>query len=575
MIENDFEERSSLESILDYAHTLWHWFWLLILVALAAGAVAYYFTNQQPRVYQSVSRAIVNVVSRSDYYDSYTATYTSQRLAETYAQTMITETLLQTVSDSLGYPVTGIVKATSVENSPVFTVTVTDSDPQKAADTANAVVAAFAEKVVMDQNSRFQELKSSLETEIDSLDDTLTKVNYELALLEMKETEYQEAVNRAAELEKAGLEPTKVVRDPQDYVKRAELELVKSQYQSNRASLYANLQSIRLTEVQSATTISQLSQAVPVNEPIQPQPIRSAGLAALVGFLVAAGTVFLVAYLQDEVRDPSEISHRWGVPVIGTITNFGTDEEPLITMSKPRMPVSEAFRSLRTNLQFSGIETPIKSVLVTSPSPSDGKSSIAANLATVLAQSDKKVLIVDGDMRRPTMHKIFKLSNRVGLSDYFIRTSDKMTGVVKKTAGKNLSVVTSGSLPPNPSELLSSTKMREVITQLTDQFDMVIIDSPPLLAVTDALVMTKNVDGVILVLDPKRTKRAAINQAVEQLKRVNARLLGVVLNNLIVKRSSYYYNREYYYSRHYGKTGGESSTIKPEQDEAGIDQGDV
>lgn len=572
-MENDIEERSSLESILDYVQILWRWLWLLLLVAIAAGAVAYYLTDQQPRVYEASAKAIVNVVSRTDYYDSYTATYTSQRLAETYAQTLVTEALLQSVAEKLGYPVTGIVKATSVENSPIFNITVTDSDPQKAADTANAVIAAFAEKVMRDQASRYLELKSSLEAEIADLDNKLTQVNSELAILEIKDAEYEAAVERNKQLEADGLPIIPVERDPQDYVDRSELELAKAQYQSNRSSLFANLQQIRLTEVQSATTISQLNQAVPNPTPIQPQPLKSGALAAVVGFMVAAGAVFLVAYLQDEIRDPSEISRRWGVPVIGVITNFAASQEPLITMSKPRMPVSEAFRSLRTNLQFSGIEAPLKTLLVTSASPSDGKSSVAANLATVVAQSDKDVVIVDCDMRRPTMHKLFKLSNRLGLSDYFIRTPDKMTGVVKKTAVNNLNLITSGSLPPNPSELLASNKMQDVIKLLAKHFDMVILDSPPLLAVTDALILAKSVDGVILVIDPKKTKRGAIQQAVEQLQRLDARLLGIVLNNIKVQRSSYYYNREYYYSKHYGKTGTDSTPALVEVDDDNINQG--
>lgn len=572
-MENDIEERSSLESILDYVQILWRWLWLLLLVAIAAGAVAYYLTDQQPRVYEASAKAIVNVVSRTDYYDSYTATYTSQRLAETYAQTLVTEALLQSVAEKLGYPVTGIVKATSVENSPIFNITVTDSDPQKAADTANAVIAAFAEKVMRDQASRYLELKSSLEAEIADLDNKLTQVNSELAILEIKDAEYEAAVERNKQLEADDLPIIPVERDPQDYVNRSELELAKTQYQSNRSSLFANLQQIRLTEVQSATTISQLNQAIPDPTPIQPQPLKSGALAAVVGFMVAAGAVFLVAYLQDEIRDPSEISRRWGVPVIGVITNFAASQEPLIAMSKPRMPVSEAFRSLRTNLQFSGIEAPLKTFLVTSASPSDGKSSVAANLATVIAQSDKDVVIVDCDMRRPTMHKLFKLSNRLGLSDYFIRTPDKMTGVVKKTAVNSLSLITSGSLPPNPSELLASNKMQDVIKLLAKHFDTVILDSPPLLAVTDALILAKSVDGVILVIDPKKTKRGAIQQAVEQLQRLDARLLGIVLNNIKVKRSSYYYNREYYYSKHYGKTGTDSTPAQVDVDDENINQG--
>jgi len=148
-----------------------------------------------------------------------------------------------------------------------------------------------------------------------------------------------------------------------------------------------------------------------------------------------------------------------------------------------------------------------------------------------------------------------------------------MTGVVKKTAVNGLSIITSGSLPPNPSELLASTKMQDVINLLTKHFDMVILDSPPLLAVTDALILAKSVDGVILVIDPKKTKRGAIQQAVEQLKRLDARLLGIVLNNIKVKRSSYYYNREYYYSKHYGKTGTDSTPAQVEVDDVNVKQG--
>lgn len=566
-MENELEERSSLESILDYAQTLWRWAWLLLLVAIAAGAVAYYLTNQKPRVYEASTRAVVNVVTGSDYYDAYSASYGAQRLAETYAQTMITPELLKSVSERLGYEVTGKITVTPVESSPIFTIVVTDSDPQKAADTANMVIATFSEKITTDQSSRYTELKQGLEEEIARIDQNLTDINERLAVLQIKEAELAAAEERAAEMEREGLEPIEVVRDPNDYVARAQLELAQSQYQSTRSSLFYNLQQIKLTEVQSATTISQIAQAAANPEPIQPQPLKSAGLAAVVGLMAAAGIVFLIAFLQDEVRDPEEFTRRWGVPVVGVITHYPSTQDQLITVAKPRMPVSEAFRSLRTNLQFSGIDSPLKKVLVTSASPAEGKSSIVANLATVIAQSEKDVVVVDGDMRRPTLHKVFKLSNRIGLSDYFIRTPDKMTGVVKKTKVNGLNIITSGSLPPNPSELLGSSKMHDVLSLLEKHFDMVLLDSPPLLAVTDALILAKSVDGVLLVVDPKKTKRGAIRQAIEQLQRLDARLLGVVLNNIKVKRSSYYYNRDYYYSKQYGRTSEDAAHMEPAVEE--------
>jgi capsular exopolysaccharide synthesis family protein len=195
----------------------------------------------------------------------------------------------------------------------------------------------------------------------------------------------------------------------------------------------------------------------------------------------------------------------------------------------------------------------LNSLVVTSASPSDGKTSVVANLATVLAQNEKKVVIIDSDLRRPRIHKVFALSNRLGLSDYFIRSSENLSGVVKKTGTEGLCVITSGSLPPNPSELLNSAKMTEVLKLLASRFNQVILDTPPLLAVTDALVLAPRVDGVILVIDPTKTKRGALRHALEQLQSVNANLLGVVLNNVKIKRSNYYYNRNYYYGKQYGK----------------------
>jgi capsular exopolysaccharide synthesis family protein len=568
-MENELEERSSLESILDYAQTLWRWAWLLLLAGLAAGAVTFYITNQQPRTYQSSTRVMVNAGS-STIYENYYTSYYSQTLAETYAQTMATKSMLATVEERQGYKIPGSVKVSQVATQPLIDILVTDTDPQRAADIANMLVTVFSEKVISDQQLRYADLKTSLETEMAQVDEQLTAINERLAVLEIKQSEFEEAQRIEAAQRAAGLNPTvSVKQDPADIVERTQLELSQSQYQNTRFSLFSSLQQIKLSEAQSITTINQLDPAVPNFTAIAPQPMKSAGLAAIVGLMVAAMVVFLVAFLQDEIRDPGEFTRRWGVPVLGLITSYHTNGEQIITIAKPRMPVSEAFRSIRTNLQFSGIDAPLRSMLVTSASPSDGKTSVAANLATVFAQSEKDVVIIDADLRRPRLHKVFKLSNRIGLSDYFIRTPDRMTGAIKQTPVNGLNIVTSGSLPPNPSELLSSNKMKEVLDLLSSHYDMLIVDSPPLLAVTDALVLARFVDGVILVIDPRRSKRGAIRQAIEQLQRTEVRLLGVVLNNIKVKRSSYYYARDYYYSKQYGKGSRDSvSSIQLDEPES-------
>ena len=156
-------------------------------------------------------------------------------------------------------------------------------------------------------------------------------------------------------------------------------------------------------------------------------------LAAVVGLMVAAGIIFLIEFLDDTIRDPQDITRRWGIPILGMIVSYkAVNGEALVTVKHPRSPVSEAFRSLRTNLQFAGVDTPIRTLLVTSPSPSDGKSTVVANLASVIAQSGRSVVVVDADLRRPRIHKILQLSNRMGLSDQFIRMQDHFNGSLQE-----------------------------------------------------------------------------------------------------------------------------------------------
>jgi len=331
-----------------------------------------------------------------------------------------------------------------------------------------------------------------------------------------------------------------------------------SQYQQARSYLVSDYQQLKLSEVQSTSSLNQKDPAVPNLVPIQPQPMRSALLAAVVGFMLAAGVIFLITFLEDTIHDPEEITRKWGVPVLGVISRYESTPATVITMSQPRSPVSESFRSLRTNLQFAGVAKPLQTILVTSPSPEDGKTSVVANLANVISQNNRKVLVIEADLRKPRIHKIFQLSNRTGLTDYFLHSQDQLTGAIKKTEMKGVFVVTSGSLPPNPSELLGSDRMMEVVKLLGTHFNTIILDTPPLLAVTDALVLAPRVDGVILVIDPKKTKRGGVQHAIEQLKHVNANLLGVVLNNVKFKNSPYYYNRDYYYGKPYGKAAEEA-----------------
>jgi capsular exopolysaccharide synthesis family protein len=220
-----------------------------------------------------------------------------------------------------------------------------------------------------------------------------------------------------------------------------------------------------------------------------------------------------------------------------------TNKRPLITQTNSKSPISEAYRTLRTNLQFSMIDQELKTLMVTSAGPGEGKSTTAANLAVTYAQSGQRVLIVDCDLRKPTVHHTFFVSNRWGLSS-LIASQCELKDVCHPTDVENLYIIPSGPIPPNPSEMLMSKKMSVLITEMREHFDMIILDTPPALAVTDAQIIATKVDGCLLVVDSGKVKRDVILKAKSNLDHVNARILGVVLNNVDRKKDgaySYYY----------------------------------
>ncbi|ACV64777.1 capsular exopolysaccharide family [Desulfofarcimen acetoxidans DSM 771] len=231
--------------------------------------------------------------------------------------------------------------------------------------------------------------------------------------------------------------------------------------------------------------------------------------------------------------------------------------EKLITLHSPKSPIAEAYRILRTNIQFSSLDKPIKSLLVTSAGPNEGKSLTVANLAVAFAQAGLKVLIIDCDMRKPTQHKIFELSNIKGLSNVLIGELSLMKGLLD-VGIEGLKLLPTGPTPPNPSELLGSQRMKNFIAELYEVFDIILVDTPPVVPVTDAALMAANVDGVLLVVASGQAKIEMTLKAKELLLNVNARIIGTVLNMLNVQGEEYYYYY-YYYS---GEDGGKKPKNK-------------
>jgi protein-tyrosine kinase len=204
----------------------------------------------------------------------------------------------------------------------------------------------------------------------------------------------------------------------------------------------------------------------------------------------------------------------------------------LITVSEPRSPISEAYRTLRTNLDFASLDQAVKTLVVTSAGVGEGKSTTLANLAVVSAQAGRKVILVDADLRRPMLHRIFTLGNETGLTTAIMDEAAMASPPLQETGIAGLSVLTSGPLPPNPAELMASRRMEEVIAALAGQAEQVFFDTPPVVAVTDAAVLATKVDGVLLVISAGKTRREYARTAVQRLRQINARLLGTVLTNV-------------------------------------------
>jgi polysaccharide biosynthesis transport protein len=286
------------------------------------------------------------------------------------------------------------------------------------------------------------------------------------------------------------------------------------------------------------------------SHPFEPMIARNAALALVVGLVLGVGAAFLLEYLDTSLRTDDDLATAsGGLPVLATVPELSSwkanDAPHLATIEDPSSAQSESYRALRTAVQFLGLDRTIKTIALTSPGPGEGKSTTAANLAIICARAGQRVVLVDCDLRKPRVHEFFRLDNQRGFTTVLLGESTLESAAYRVPGVDALVVVPSGPIPPDPSELLAGYKAKSLITALAAQADLVIVDAPPVLVVSDPLVLSALVDGMILVTSARCTSRPDVERAVEHLQLVDAPMLGTVLNQVDPSMTGYGYGYGY------------------------------
>jgi succinoglycan biosynthesis transport protein ExoP len=315
----------------------------------------------------------------------------------------------------------------------------------------------------------------------------------------------------------------------------------------------------RIQEAMNVGNVRIVEDATMPDKPIRPKKLQNMLVALVVGLMAGVGAAMFLEYLDDSIQTVEDAEEAVGLTTLGIIPWLrAKDAAQLITLHDPRSPASESYRTLRTNIKFLSADTALRTLTVTSAGPEEGKSTTIANLGVSFAQAGKRVLIVDTDMRKPTIHNIFDLPNNDGLSSILAGEST-MLQAVKPTAQEGLHVLTCGPLPPNPAELLESQRMTTLIEEFKTVYDLILFDAPPIIAVTDASILAARLDGLILLLGVNKVTRKAGRHALQLLARAKVKVWGMVVRGVRPDNDGYYYS---YYHRYYGNIERENKKQK-------------
>jgi tyrosine-protein kinase Etk/Wzc len=423
-----------------------------------------------------------------------------------------------------------------------------------------ALEAVFGEQRLTPQHPAAQAIKARIQERKDNLPEVLR------ANLRVVETRLQALVVERQELRERRRAYPQLEHQLQTLEMEQETDQVTYEY------LLSQLYQARIMEAAAEPYVDILDRPVG-STPVNPRGRINIFLGALLGLILGAGAAFFLEYLDRTIRTTADVESSLGVPVLGIIPRLrpvgevevtGKDEPseaPLVMALDPQDPAAESYRNLRMNLMFmSTEEDPIRTVLFTSPGPGEGKSTTALNFSVMLAQQGQRVLLLDADLRRPTLHKALDVLREPGLTNLLVGDAG-LREAIRPSVLPNLDFLPTGPFPPNPSELLNSKAMKRLLEVLEGKYSHIILDSPPILAVTDSSVLGAHSDGVVVVLRSGETEQKVAERSVDQLRRIGIRVFGAVLNAIAPSTPEESYYLQYYYS-YRPSPGGPGKRIK-------------
>jgi non-specific protein-tyrosine kinase len=500
------------------------WWWLLLLAPLIGGFTAHYVGSQRTPLYSASATLFISPGSLTP--DNYNSIFASQNIAQTYATLATSAPVLDAAAKDLGLPSVG-ASASASDKSLFMSVSAIDTNPERAAAVANAVSDEFVKYIQQQSAAQTADVRGKIDAQIKETNDKIADIENQIAALQAN-------------------------GGPKTDSDRQHLQSL----QNTRDGLVGDISQLQITarqiDVEQATTQTRLSVTSPAlapSAPFAPQTKRSTLLGAFAGLMIAIGAVALLEYLDNSVRTSDELSRLTGsanLATIATASRVTPGGRQVYVLTDPKSPSAEAIRLLRANLEFAAAAKPITSLAVSSAGPGEGKSTLTANLAVVMAQAGFETVIIDTDLRKPTQHKIFGIGNDQGLTTLLSHPKREWQSTAVRVAVPRLSLIPSGPLPPNPADLLSLDRFDELLEQVTDAADVVLLDTSPVLAVSDPLVVATKTSGVMLVCRAGNTRRDALRRAAASFHQGGIRLVGTVLNNQKAREDAGYYYYGYY-----------------------------